>query len=433
MAVIVLRLNINKEVSKLSNCRAVIKIQFEIEAVMKNIIQKNFWTNTAEPVAVYPWLAQNESCEVCIVGGGITGSLCAMYLSKAGINTVLVTSAGIGYGASGAICGASEIRPFGGINALSSKIGIQRAVNYCKRCQAAIKEFEELTAAFKDDCGFYRTDSFIFTDDFEESAALNKEYLNFLHNGFDVEMIEDDEAGEMFSFAVEKGYLFKNGGMAADPYRICQNAIAMAVDAGAGVYEYTEVTTITPQKNSIELTTSVGKSIRAKNVIFAIGEDNKEFLKDEAERCAGFQAVSDTVHEMPGWYNKCVITSFGGRESTAYVTPDNKAVMYGMETSLNPFHAISEVNAVNSVFVRRCEVLGERMKSMFPAIEGLDTEHYYAANTLIGENSLPYIKEKRGYPGCYFAACGGKNSIIHSQLAAQTMCKNLKKNDSSGL
>lgn len=400
---------------------------------MRKNIQRHFWTNLSEPISVYPWLSQNESCEVCIVGGGITGTLCAMYLSKAGINTVLVTSGGIGYGATAAICGAGELRPFGGIKSLIDKIGVQRAVNYCKRCQSAIDELEELITAFKDDCGFYRTDSFIFTDNFDETAMLNKEYLNFLHNGFDVEALQNDEAEEMFSFSIEKGYLFKNAGMVADPYKICQNAVAMAVDAGAGVYEHTEITTITPQKSSIELLTSIGKSIRAKNVIFAIGEDNREFLKDEVQRCAGFQAVSETVQETPGWYNKCVITDFGGRETTAYVTPDNKTVIYGMETGLNPFHAISEVNAVNSLFVRRCEVLDEKIKAMFPAIDNIQAESFYAANTIIGENGLPYIKDKRGYPNCFFAACGGKNTIIHAQLAAQSLCKSLRKNDNTGL
>lgn len=388
---------------------------------MKKEISKNFWTKINEPLAVYPWLAQDEDCDVCIVGGGVTGSLCAMYFAKAGINTVLVTASGIGYGASSSMSGSAELRPFGGLTKLQDKVGVQNAIEYCKNCRDAITAIEEAVKAFPDDCGFYRTDSFVFSTSPENNADLHKEYLSFLHNGFDVEIILPDEAGEIFSFATEKGMIIKNGAMVVDPYKICQNAAAMAVECGAGVYEYTEIDSIAPQKHGVELTTTIGKKIKARRVIFASGEENKAFLKDDTVRCAGFSVVSEVANETPGWYNKSAVTICGNRESTSYITPDNRIVIYGMETSLNPFHAVSSINAINSVFTKRCEILDDNIKSMFSAIESVDNTSYYASCGLTGTDGLPFIGDKNGYPYCFFAVCGGKNSILHAQLAAKRL------------
>lgn len=56
------------------------------------------WTSINRVPAVYPWMYQDESCEVCVVGGGITGALCALQFAKAGMDTVLLAGGPIGYG-----------------------------------------------------------------------------------------------------------------------------------------------------------------------------------------------------------------------------------------------------------------------------------------------------------------------------------------------
>ena len=48
-----------------------------------------FWLLKNGLLADYPSLKQNESCEVAVIGGGITGALVAYYLVQEGVETVL--------------------------------------------------------------------------------------------------------------------------------------------------------------------------------------------------------------------------------------------------------------------------------------------------------------------------------------------------------
>lgn len=386
-------------------------------------LSNHFWTDISEPVSVYPWLAQNESCDVCIIGGGITGSLCALYFARAGINTVLVTRNGIGYGATDTMCGAAEVRPFGGVTELAGKIGKSAAIALCRANREAIDEIEELIKTFPEDCGFYKTDSLLYCNKAVYTTKVKKEYLMLLHNGFDTELITPDEMGEIFSFDAKESVILKNSAIIVNPYKICQNAVTEAAEKGAGIYEYTEIDTVSPQKNGIELLTSAGKRIKAKAAIFTAGIHNRSFIKEETERCTGFSSVSGTVEETPGWYNKSVITLCDGKESTAYMTFDNRVVMYGMETFLNPDCRLCAFDTVNSFFAKRCDVLEAQKNSMFTAIDNIDAERFCSSVNITGVNGQLFAGGKKGYPHCYFTACGGKNALLNSQIAAKTLLR----------
>ena len=61
-----------------------------------------FWLLKNGLLADYPSLKHDESCEVAIIGGGITGALVAYYLTKEGVETVLVDKRDIGAGSTAA-------------------------------------------------------------------------------------------------------------------------------------------------------------------------------------------------------------------------------------------------------------------------------------------------------------------------------------------
>ena len=46
--------------------------------MIKKSTEAAFWTSVNEAPAQYPWLAQDITCEIAIIGGGMTAALCAM-------------------------------------------------------------------------------------------------------------------------------------------------------------------------------------------------------------------------------------------------------------------------------------------------------------------------------------------------------------------
>lgn len=59
------------------------------------------WTATAAPAPATSVLQEKTSCDVAIIGAGITGLNAALHLSKQGVSVCVLESKGIGFGASG--------------------------------------------------------------------------------------------------------------------------------------------------------------------------------------------------------------------------------------------------------------------------------------------------------------------------------------------
>jgi glycine/D-amino acid oxidase-like deaminating enzyme len=57
-----------------------------------------FWLLKNGLLADYPSLRHEESCEVAVIGGGITGALVVYHLTREGMETVLADTRNIGAG-----------------------------------------------------------------------------------------------------------------------------------------------------------------------------------------------------------------------------------------------------------------------------------------------------------------------------------------------
>ena len=102
------------------------------------------WTSINRVPGVYPWMYQDESCEVCVVGGGITGALCALQFAKAGMDTVLLAGGPIGYGGTCQSAGIVQADPEIGMRGLSRQIGVDQAVEVYRQCSQAMQELESI-------------------------------------------------------------------------------------------------------------------------------------------------------------------------------------------------------------------------------------------------------------------------------------------------
>lgn len=61
----------------------------------------SYYAATANPAPEHSPLAEAESCDVCVIGGGFTGVSAALHLAKRGYDVVLLESERVGWGASG--------------------------------------------------------------------------------------------------------------------------------------------------------------------------------------------------------------------------------------------------------------------------------------------------------------------------------------------
>src|ERR1700680_2660492 len=82
--------------------------------------------SVAHAVTAAP-LEGTHSCDVCIVGGGFTGSSAALHLARAGLTVKLLEQSRLGWGASGRNGGQVHVGLRRNQNWLEGKVGVAHA------------------------------------------------------------------------------------------------------------------------------------------------------------------------------------------------------------------------------------------------------------------------------------------------------------------
>lgn len=128
------------------------------------------WSDTAE-LPDFPHLEGDIKADVLIIGGGITGILCAYQLKQAGISHVLVEA--------GKLCSGitknttAKITVSHGLlyDGLIRRFGQEKAGQYLAANEKALAEYRKLCSQW--DCGFEKKDSYVYT--LESSDKIERE------------------------------------------------------------------------------------------------------------------------------------------------------------------------------------------------------------------------------------------------------------------
>ena len=108
-----------------------------------------------------PWLSADETCEVAVLGGGVTAAMCALRFAEAGIDTVLVSASPVGFGGSACSSGMMTLASGDSLVSLVEEIGAERAMSAAELLLGSLKNLEDFCASTEDGCGFHRKDSLL--------------------------------------------------------------------------------------------------------------------------------------------------------------------------------------------------------------------------------------------------------------------------------
>ena len=401
----------------------------------------------------YPWLSEEQSCDVCVIGGGVTGALCALTLAETGRSVTLITSHEIGFGDTSALSTAVEADRGTTLTELTRTMSIDAAVKLYDMGLAALDELENLCrsldkasgAAFS--TGFARRDCLIFTDDPTESELLNREFLARKHNRFDCSFISREQARDSFSFDLCGGILGKACGATLNPYHLTHLCLMRAAELGVNIFEHTAATDIQPpphSEGSVMVTTSTRRIIYAGKLVIATGSEGLRGILSRKHRRGAALAISHPItDETPGgWPGQCIIRTFGAPKQIYSFTPDGRisaecadrrTFADGMGTALRRltrrFGQGTGQSAGQSAVLTHLE---ESIGFLFPAIGSVKTDYAFEREYVTAPDGLPLIGTHRDYNNCIFALTGGRGALIEAQWAAQTaadICEELFPED----
>lgn len=134
----------------------------------------SFWIESTKNNGKFSTLTEDISCDVCIIGAGLFGLTTAYYLSKKGLNVIVLDKDEVGKKVSGHT--TAKITSQHGLiyDYLIQTFGTDAAKKYLYANEDAIKNIKEIVNVEKIDCDLTSQSSFVYTtkpDDIEKIKA----------------------------------------------------------------------------------------------------------------------------------------------------------------------------------------------------------------------------------------------------------------------
>ncbi|MCM3630935.1 FAD-binding oxidoreductase [Paenibacillus glycanilyticus] len=377
-----------------------------------------FWPLTMEEYKNYPALSEDLQVQVAIIGGGMSGAMCAYVFEKSGISTAVLERDTIAGGSTSANTGLLQFSNDIMLCDLINQIGRQPAVQFYAACANAVKQIGLIAGELAINPHFVPRRSLYYASSEQDLPKLHKEYDALRQNGFDVSFWEADEIAKHFPFR-RPGAIITNGDAEVNPFRFVHGVADAAAAHGARIYEHTDVIDHERKADGKhQLTTATGHVISAEKVIYAIGYEPEELrgqlIKPVLNRSfAAVTAVQDK-DKLLRWHEQMFIWETARPYLYMRTTLDGRIIIGGLDEEFeHPVEGERERG-------KRINRLYDKLTAHFPM---LDVPFEYEWSATFGESfdNLPFVGEDPAQPGVYYCLGYGGNGTVYSMIASYVL------------
>lgn len=344
---------------------------------------ESIWTKTVE-MPEFPTLDKDIRTNVLIIGGGMTGVLCAYFLQQAGIDYCLLEA--------NKICGGITANTTAKITAqqgliyekLLGKLGQERAALFLKANETAVKKYKDL--GWFVDCDMQEMDSYIYS--VHEPRKLEMETQALASLGADVDFVEKTA----LPFEIKGAVRFRNQAQ-FHPLKF-----AAGIAKNLKIYEHSEVREMTEYfALTKEGSVSADKVIIATHFPF-IDSRGMYFLKLYQSR--SYLMALEHAPDLGGMYLEAEKNGMSFRNYKDYLLVGGG----GHRTGKN---------------MCGMEILHENVQQIFPNAKEVCT---WAAQDCMSLDGMPYIGNYSKNTQDLYAATGyNKWGMTGSMLAAMVL------------
>jgi len=371
-----------------------------------------FWPAKSGLLQVYPPLEGDTSCDVLVIGGGVTGALIAHHLVEAGVDTIVVEKRDVGFGSTGATTGLILYEIDTTLAELTGVVGETDAVRAYVACVEGVRRFEQVVDRLGDRSGFEHRHSVYLAARRQDVRLFEEEYALRRRHGIRVDFLTRQDIAARYPFTRPAGLLSYDAAQ-VDAYRLTHALLRRARDLGARVFDRSEVVGITTDKSAITAQTIRNTSIRARRLVFATGYESAGYLREPVARLISTYAlVSEPLPSFDGWSDQAIIWEHADPYLYLRSTEDGRAMIGGEDEDFrDPIRR-------DRLIGRKTRALQRKFNGLFP---GIELEVAFSWTGTFGEtkDGLAYIDKTAEWPRAWFALCYGGNGLTFGILAAE--------------
>ncbi len=360
----------------------------------------------------YPALDRDSVADVLVIGAGMTGAAVARELTTAGLDTVVVDRRDVASGSSAASTGILLYDTDTSLADLARIVGPQRAGRVYRLGARAIDEIDAFCASRQQRCGFARRPGVYVASKASHVRQLRDEYERRRQIGFDVRWLEASELAGRFGFSFP-GAIYSSDCGQVDPYRLTHELLAAATDAGARVFDRTEVVRLVRQRDGrLRVTTNRGASITVASVVWATGYEAYHHAPAKAKFASTWAIVTEPVPDLSATTEPFLLWETARPYLYARDTDDQRLMIGGEDEFCRDCHRNARW------FRTKTAKLLRKADRLFPGLR-LEIAYAWAGTFSITTDGLPFVGRTRPDANVWLALGYGGNGITFSMMAAR--------------
>ena len=367
----------------------------------------------------FPRLRGEHTCDVVIVGGGLTGCATAYACAMAGLRPFVIEADRVGQGSAGRSAGLLLADPGPLFRDVVRSHGLRAARRVFETWARGASDGAALLKRLKVPRGVTAL-SDVMAAPRGDDKQLARERAARDEAGLPARWLPERQARTATNLDIHAALRVPYG-FAVDPLQACVAVAGAAARRGATLFEKSPVRKVKALRKSVEVTTA-DAIVRAGTVIVTTGIATAEFgpLRRHFKRRETYLVMTAPV---PAAVRKqlapadATLRDMRTPHHRIRWTADQRLIVSGADQDETP------PRTRDALLVQRTGQLMYELLMMYPAISGLQPE--YGWHLPYGETAdgLMYIGPHRNYPNHLFALGGGGDSISGAFVAARILAR----------
>lgn len=379
----------------------------------------NCWYAASSPQpALLPPLSDDLDCDVCIVGGGVTGVSAALHLAERGMRVVLLEAREIGWASSGRNGGMmtayADIDPA----VLDKALGREHADRYWQLADRAQENLHQVIERYRIDCELKSGAlTAANTQGQFERLAANLPAFSARHPLRGAEMLGRAQMRECVGTDIYAGGLLMPRLPSLHPLKLTRGLATAAQEAGARLFEHSQVTGYSEDAEGVRVDCA-NRQVRAKHLLLASNAYLGDLVPQLSRRFVALYSSMVATAPLPDDLARSIFK----RDLAVMETQQEMRYYRLSEDNRLLFGGGGVMSGRDAKVVR--PLLSKMLRELFPQLRDISVEHAWGGwfgMTLFGDTPdigrlSPQVHYAQAIPVVW--------AVLHGRLLAESLSGN---------
>lgn len=369
------------------------------------------WLRGGEPTFDAGPLEANETADVVVVGGGVSGALVADALLRSGLTVIAVDRRGFAKGSTAASTALIQFEIDQPLTMLSEAIGEAKAARAYWRSASAVDYLRGRIEDLGLRCGFHERRTVYLPGNVLDEKALAREATARMRVGLRSRFANAEETRALTTIDAPCS-IVSVGCAELDPVRLVAGLWRSAAARGARLFAPVEVTDVEESRSGVTLGTTDGPELSARFAVFATGYELMPFVPSEGHAIKSTWAFATAPQPKRIWPGRALIWEAAEPYLYMRATADGRIVAGGEDEDF------SDDDTREKLTAKKAKAISKKLAAYLP---DADAEPDMVWSGCFGESAtgLPTIGRPPGMKRSFAVLGYGGNGITFSAVAAE--------------